>query len=124
MISIENIFHRTDFDPEVQEITDITQDVRRRTRTHRGLHTDPLLRKQTPMSIWFVVADQLVRMQYGKPGGTKWPIKSLHMPPPTKTLTLSRDGHAAVAIMALDARHVAYLERFVRVLTQRGLDVT
>ena len=68
-------------------------------------------------------------MQYGKPGGTKWPIKSLHgsmsHTSATKTLTLSQDGgHVALAIMALDARHVAYLERFVRVLTERGLDVT
>ena len=34
-----------------------------------------------------------------------------------------RGGHIAFAIMALDEGHVAYLERFSRFLTERGLDL-
>ena len=135
MTSVENIFARDDFDTNwSQEIADITQECASTFGEPVAGYTQVLSSAKTsakkqPMSVWFVVADQLVRMQHGKPGGTTWPIKSLHGSmshgSATKTLTLSQNGggHIAFAIMALDERHVAYLERFSRFLTERGLDL-
>jgi hypothetical protein len=81
------------------------------------------------MSIWFVVADQLVRMLHSDKPGAKWPIESLHgsisSTNDTKTLTISQaGGDMAFAIMALDKRNVTCLDRFVRCLEERGLGGT
>lgn len=133
MTSVESIFARNDFDSDwSQEIADITQECASTFGEPISGYTQVLSSakdaKKQPMSVWFVVADQLVRMQHGKAGGMNWPIKSLHgsmsHTSATKTLTLSQGGgDMALAIMALDQRHVVYLERFLRFLTERGLDV-
>jgi hypothetical protein len=135
MTSVESIFGRNDFDDDwSQELTAIMQECASTfgepvAGYAQVLSSMKISAKKQPMSVWFVVADQLVRMQHGKSGGTKWPIKSLHGSmshgSATKTLTLSQNGGGdmAFAIMALDERHVAYLERFLRFLTERGLDL-
>jgi hypothetical protein len=130
MKSIKEIFGRDDFDSKsIQAISDVTQECASTFGEPIVGYTQVLsTAKEQPMSIWFVVADQLVRMHHGKPG-TKWPIESLHgsisSTNDTKTLTISQEGGGmALAIMALDKRNVASLDRFLRFLEDRGLDVT
>ena len=131
MDSIEALFGRDDFDSDrATELAEIAQECASTFGEPIAGYTQLLASEsEQPMSIWFVVADQVVRMQHGKPGGTKWPIKSLRgslsHTSYTRTLTLSQDGgRMALAIIALDKRNVACLNRFLRFLTDRGLDVT
>jgi hypothetical protein len=130
MKTIEEIFGRVDFDGNwPQDIGDVTRECESKFGEPVAGYTQVLSSTSPqPMSIWFVVADQLVRMQHGKSGGTKWPINSLRgsmsSTSDTKTLNISHAGGSmAFAIMALNKRNVTYLDRFLRFLVAQGLDI-